>query len=598
MKIACFCFSLLLLLACGTKKAPSEPLNIIIVLTDDQGYGDLGLHGNPIIKTPNLDRLGRESVRFTNFHVGTTCAPTRSGLMSGIHCNRAGAWHTVIGRSFLSTRFPTMADYFQEGGYRTGIFGKWHLGDNYPYRPQDRGFDKVLVHGGGGVGQTPDYWNNDYFDDTYFEDGRPKKFEGYCTDIWFDGAMQFISNAQAAGLPFLCYISTNAPHGPHHVAQKYIDLYEGEENVVNPNFYGQITNIDDNLGRLEKMLEEKGLKENTLLVFLTDNGTAAGASLAEGQYVEKGYNAGMRGKKGSEYEGGHRVPLFLRFPERWAIPVREFGALTSYTDILPTLLDLVDIEPSPAYEFDGTSLLKLLQTGAQPALDDRILITDTQRQEEVESWKNTAVMKNNWRLVNQTELYDLTTDPEQRNNLIEQHEEMAKALSAAYDRWWAAIADDIQRENLITIGNPAENPTLLTAHDWHTAASPPWHQQHIRTALVDKGEWRLSVASPGQYRIRLYRYPPYLNTAFNQALPPGEPVPGGTPYPPAKGLNWVSSRILLQGQEKRSGTSVDDRYFEYLVTLEAGPAILETWVTDDAGEVRGAYFVEVLRLEV
>ena len=170
-----------------SKKQP----NIILIMTDDQGYGDLGINGNEIIQTPNLDKLGLESIRFTNFHVATTCSPTRSGLMSGAHCNRVGAWHTIIGRSFLSAEFPTIAEYLQDAGFHTGIFGKWHLGDNYPFRPQDRGFEEVLIHGGGGVGQTPDYWNNDYFDDTYFRNGKAEKFSGFCTDIWFEEAISF-----------------------------------------------------------------------------------------------------------------------------------------------------------------------------------------------------------------------------------------------------------------------------------------------------------------------------------------------------------------------------------------------------------------------
>jgi arylsulfatase A-like enzyme len=179
--------------------SPPKP-NIVFVLTDDQGYGDLACHGNPWIKTPNLDQLHYESVTFSNFHVATTCAPSRSGLMSGNNCNRVGAWHTIMGRSFLSTNFKTLPSYLQEAGYTTGIFGKWHLGDSYPYRPQDRGFDEVLIHGGGGVGQTPDYWNNDYFDDTYLHNGLAKKYKGYCTDIWFDESIKFIKQSENPSL--------------------------------------------------------------------------------------------------------------------------------------------------------------------------------------------------------------------------------------------------------------------------------------------------------------------------------------------------------------------------------------------------------------
>ena len=191
------------------------PPNVVLVVTDDQGYGDLGCHGNPILRTPNLDALYRRSVRLTDFHVGPTCAPTRASLMTGRYCNRTGVWHTIMGRSLLRRDEVTMADVFAAGGYRTGIFGKWHLGDNYPYRPQDRGFHEVLIHGGGGVGQTPDAWGNDYFDDTYLHNGTPEKFSGYCTDVWFDGAMRFIEDNRDR--PFFAYLATNAPHSPYRV---------------------------------------------------------------------------------------------------------------------------------------------------------------------------------------------------------------------------------------------------------------------------------------------------------------------------------------------------------------------------------------------
>ena len=189
--------------------------NVILVITDDQGYGDLACHGNPIIKTPNLDLLHSQSTRLTNFHVSPTCAPTRAALMTGRYCNRTGVWHTIMGRSLLRKDETKMVDSFSDNGYQTAIFGKWHLGDNYPFRPADRGFGEALVHGGGGVGQAPDYWDNDYFDDTYFHNGKPKKFKGYCTDIWFDAAINFIEKNKEK--PFFCYLSTNAPHSPYNV---------------------------------------------------------------------------------------------------------------------------------------------------------------------------------------------------------------------------------------------------------------------------------------------------------------------------------------------------------------------------------------------
>ncbi|MCA9021466.1 MAG: sulfatase-like hydrolase/transferase, partial [Planctomycetaceae bacterium] len=201
--------------------------NILLIITDDQGYGDIAAHGNQMIKTPNLDQLYQKSLRLTNFHVDPTCAPTRSALMTGRYSTRTGVWHTIMGRSLMDTNEVTLAEVFKSNGYRTGLFGKWHLGDNYPLRPQDQGFDTVVQHGGGGVGQTPDYWQNDYFDDTYLRNGKPEKFQGYCTDIWFDETLKFIEEDSTK--PFFAYLSTNAPHSPYLVDPKYSDPYEEKE---------------------------------------------------------------------------------------------------------------------------------------------------------------------------------------------------------------------------------------------------------------------------------------------------------------------------------------------------------------------------------
>jgi len=204
----------------------SDRPNIIFVLTDDQGYPPIGAHGHPFVRTPHLDRFHADSVRFVQFHSGTTCAPTRAGLLTGHYCNSTGVWHTVGGRSLLRADEWTLANALSEAGYRTGIFGKWHLGDAYPYRPQDRGFQKSVVHGGGGLGQTPDWWGNDYFDDTYLVDGSPVPFKGYCTDVFFTEALAFIESDRSK--PFFCFLSTNAPHSPFNVPPDYQALYDGK----------------------------------------------------------------------------------------------------------------------------------------------------------------------------------------------------------------------------------------------------------------------------------------------------------------------------------------------------------------------------------
>ena len=314
--------------------------NVVFVITDDQGYGDLSCHGNPVLKTPNLDKLHSESIRLTDFHVTATCAPTRGALMSGHFTNRAGPWHTIMGRSMLFVGEKTLGEVFADNGYATGMFGKWHLGDNYPFRPEDRGFTEVVRHGGGGVGQTPDLWDNAYFDDLYFHNSVPTRYKGYCSDVFFAEGKRFIEESVAAGKPFFAYIATNAPHGPFHCPDKYWKPYADEVGDKVAIFYGMIANIDENVGALRKWLKQKGIAKNTIFIFMTDNGTASG---------DKVYSGGMRGKKGSEYDGGHRVPFFLHWPDGGLTKGVDIDRLTAHIDILPTLIDLCELKPLKNY---------------------------------------------------------------------------------------------------------------------------------------------------------------------------------------------------------------------------------------------------------
>ncbi|MGI9240240.1 MAG: arylsulfatase, partial [Verrucomicrobiales bacterium] len=339
---------------------PAQRPNVIVVITDDQGYGDLGCHGNELIKTPNLDDLHSQSTRLTNFHVSPTCAPTRAALMTGRYANATGVWHTIMGRSILRRDEATIGRVFADAGYATGMFGKWHLGDNFPSRPEDMGFEHVVRHGGGGVGQLPDVWGNDYFDDTYWVNGTKKSFEGYCTDIWFSEALSFIESKRGQGQPFLAYLSTNAPHSPFLVGEEYKQIYADNPEVPNAAFYGMISNLDENVGRLLGKLESWGLGENTIVIFMTDNGTSAGyAGPKKDGGAAKGFNAGMRGKKGSEYDGGHRVPFFIRWPAGGVTAGRDIPTLTAHIDVLPTLMEYcgIDNRPEEAPLMHGRSLV-------------------------------------------------------------------------------------------------------------------------------------------------------------------------------------------------------------------------------------------------
>ena len=587
-------FTLLLCWSCHQDDFDS-PTNVIIIITDDQGYGDVGRHGNPSIRTPHLDTLYDESIRFTNYHSATTCAPTRAGLLTGVNCNRAGAWHTIVGRSFLNTKFSTIADILGDNGYATGIFGKWHLGDNHPYLPQQRGFSEVLIHGGGGVGQTPDYWGNDYFDDVYFHNGEARQFSGFCTDIWFEEAIGFMRQNQSSGTPFFTYISTNTPHDPHYAPQEYIDMYDRDSTVNHASFYGQISNIDDNLGRLESFLKNSGLKENTLLIYTTDNGTASGASLDQTGHVTRGYNYGMRGKKGSKYEGGHRVPLIMRFPRLSSLEPGNISILSTYTDLFPTILSFLNIKFDLPYELDGSDLMPAIEERPHADLHDRIVIVDTQRRDTLTKYKDYSIMQGSMRLVDGSEYYDLRTDPGQRTNIADRFPQEVSVLQEAYEQWWQAIIKENGGQHLISIGHEDQQDVLLICHDWHTEGVPPWHQFHIRQARVDNGYWDINIEAAGQYRFRLYRWPPSSQLKFNEGIAPGEPIPGGRSFPEGIPLEIQSARIEIQDHNLENSDPVDDTFFEFIVSLDQGPSQLKTFFDVESGE-RGAYYVEATRV--
>lgn len=580
----------LLIFSVSCSNSNKELPNIILVMTDDQGYGDYSCHGNPWLQTPNLDKFSAEAVNLSNFHVATTCSPTRAGLLTGMHCNRTGTWHTVNGRSFLSTRFPTIATYLKEMGYHTSIFGKWHLGDNYPFRPKDRGFDEVLIHEGGGVGQGPDYWGNDYFDDTYLHNGEEQKFEGYCADVWFGEAIEYIEEKSKNKSPFFCYISSNTAHSPHYAPKEFINPFLENEDIVNPGFMGQVANIDFNMGKLMTAIDKLGLKENTIVIFTNDNGTAGGAKLDTDGHVIKGYNAGMRGKKVSEYEGGHRVGFMATFPDTYAINETSYDELTTYTDLVPTILDIVGYNDLESKSFDGESIFPLLKNGDQTELDDRIVIVDTQRSELPVKWKRSCVMRDQWRLINQTELYNLKFDPGQKDNIIGHHPALVNEFVNAYESWWSDQEQDHEIDNRIIIGSEHENPSLLMSHDWHAEHTPPWHQAHVRSAQISNGPWSLHVAETGNYEIKLYRWHPDLNIKIDDGIPAYDDWKVG------KELKLINAKISFGNEYLESKTIQNGTHFLFETTLNKGDLDFQTWIVDDAGVERGSYYVEIKKV--
>ncbi|MGB0768293.1 MAG: arylsulfatase [Phycisphaeraceae bacterium] len=571
MKLLCFLF----LLALCIPTFAADPPNVILIITDDQGYGDVGAHGNTILKTPNLDVLHSESIRLTDYHTDPTCSPTRAALMTGRYSTRVGVWHTINGRSMLPSEELTMAEVFKANGYQTAMFGKWHLGDNAPMRPMDQGFDHVVWHKGGGVGQGPDYFGNDYFDDTYEVNGVKQKFEGYCTDVWFDETIKFVDDAKEKDKPFFVYLATNAPHGPFIVADKYSDPYEKlGVPTTNAKFYGMIENIDENLGKLRRYLDEQGLAENTLLIYTTDNGTARGNFQSKTKKSIKGFNAGMRAQKGSQYDGGHRVPFFMHWPKGELVGGRNVNVLCAHFDVLPTLVDLAGLKKSEGKPLDGISLKPRLFSDF---IDwpDRTIVVATQRQFVPPKWERSAVMRGNVRLIDGKALYAINKDPGQQNDISAEHPEVVAKLRADYETWWADMQPSFKKIARYDLGG-AENPTTLMSHDWlMEKGNAPWNQNAVRKNALSNGPFMVNVVKAGKYRITPMRWPEYVNEPSD--------------------VETARVEILLN-----NGTYATVRTWPVAVARatvielkETGPGFIRSTLTQEDGKAFGAYYVKI-----
>ncbi|MBT3373962.1 MAG: arylsulfatase [Lentisphaerae bacterium] len=576
--------------------------NVVLVLTDDQGYPPLGCNGHPFIQTPNLDAFHGRSVHFEQFHSGTTCAPTRSGLMTGHYCNSTGVWHTIGGRSLLRRNEWTLADALQTAGYATGMFGKWHLGDDYPYRPQDRGFQTVVCHGGGGISQGPDWWGNDYFDDTYLVNGEPRAFDGYCTDVFFREALSFIEDHRDE--PFLCYIGTNAPHGPYNVEPEYQGLYTDQAERENyARFLGMITNIDENFGTLRAKLAELGLENDTILMFMSDNGQCGGAAGREPGV----YNAGMRGFKGSEYDGGHRIPFFMRWPAGGIEEGQPVEELTSYVDFMPTILDLCGVPVPPERTFHGDSVTSLIHgDSSDPKWRERVVVTDTQRVSNPIKWRKSSVMKDTWRLVNHDELYDLSVDPGQTTNVADQHPELVAELREAYEEWWDVCAEQMAEEIPISIGAADQEVAVLRTHDIRNDdCDAVWNQQQIRGGATCLGWWEVFVEEDGVYGFDLRRWPVESGHALKDGIDGDDVVfrrdaiaeHAHASYTGGKAINLQNALLEISGIPQMSTAISDgDVGATFEVELKRGPIHVRGYLTNYEGLMMSPYYVYVKKV--
>lgn len=474
----------LLLLACSAKAenlAGSRP-NIVLVITDDQGMGDLSCMGNEVVRTPHIDSFYEKSIRFTDFHVSPTCAPTRAAIMSGRAPFKVGVTHTIMQRERMALDVVTLPQVLQKAGYKTGLFGKWHLGDEEEYLPQNRGFDEVLMHGAGGIGQVnhgdfPPNGENPYFDNVLLHNETIVKTKGYCTDLFFEAATAWINEKRKLEVPYFSYISLNAPHAPMIVPESYkkrfLDLGYDKGTAGR---YGMIENIDDNFGKLIQQLERWEERENTIVIFMTDNGGTHLSGTLHGERIRH-FNANLRGGKNSPYEGGTHVPMFWQ----WQGSIREgqdVDVLTSHLDLFPTFVDLAAAEcPGDMQELEGRSLVPLLENSdSEWAHRELFFHCGRWGTGERENYKYTkcAVRTPNWRFVNNAELYHIAKDPGETTDVADDYPKVVSRLRKAYEKWWDSAVPLMVNEGLPRVSAEEQPLALRYAKQLEETGIPDW----------------------------------------------------------------------------------------------------------------------------
>ena len=558
--------------------APRRP-NVLVIITDDQGFGDLACNGNPVVRTPNLDALAKESVRLTNFYVSPVCSPTRASLLTGRYSYRTGVVDTYLGRSLMRADETTLAEMLRWAGYRTGLFGKWHLGDNYPMRAMDQGFGETLVLKGGGLGQPSDIpGGGNYFNPTLLHNGKPQKTEGYVSNVLTEAAIDFIEANRAQ--PFFACLAFNAPHEPlkdvpKEQYEKYKALDLSASRFVAPGWplperldtdkvarvYAMVSNIDENVGEVLAKLKSAGLERDTIVVFMTDNGPQ-----------QPRFNAGMRGLKGSPYDGGVRVPCFIRWPGGFGpVSGAYVDRIAAHIDVAPTLLDACGIPQPPAVAFDGVSLLPLLRGDvSHETWPDRTLFFQWHRGDAPEIERSFGARTQRWKLVQPAgangkefqpryELYDLAAEPFESRNVAEKHAEVVEELRDRYRHWFESATAKHGEAPRIFVGTPHENPVILTRQDWRGPRAG-WSPK-------DLGSWDVQVAAAAPYEITVH----FSATEGAKAahLRVGE---------------VVVERPLQPGQTTLKFSSVK---------LSAGPARIEAWLAV-GDEAIGVHYVDVL----
>lgn len=568
------------LMVCASLVEANDRPNVVLVMTDDQGYGDVAAHGNPVLKTPSLDQLYSESVRFTDFHVAPMCTPTRGQLMSGMDAMRNLALEVNSSRSMLRSDLKIMPQYFKDAGYATGMFGKWHLGDSYPFAPRFRGFDEVLRHRHWGITSSADYWDNTYFNPVLEHNGVDELYKGYCTDIFFDAAMEWMADCQDRDTPFFVYLPTNTPHVPDQVAKQYTNAYRGKYKgkKIPSKYYGMIANIDENMGKLESFLQKRGLKQDTIVIFLSDNGTQSGAAAAI-------HNAGMRGIKTSLLDGGHRVPLFFRWPKGGLHHGSDISELAQVQDLVPTLAELCQLDLGDS-RLDGVSLAGLLKGTSDQLPDRKCIIQYCARYDHVrgsgKKWEAAAVMHDKWRLVHKDQLYNIADDPGQKRNLIDKFPTVAQKMAEHYEEWYNGVAPNLDQQHYVIVGSEHENPVKLFSSEWKGDYCANPRALKRATAV---GYWPIEVDKTGTYKIKLRRWPEESGKKLTDSFDGVKPA----------GAVSVAKVRLKVGDFEESITPLPEaQVATFTVPLATGRTQLTAELLDSSGEVIcGAMYVSV-----
>jgi arylsulfatase A len=475
----------------STPSFAEAPPNVVLIMTDDQGWFDLGVHGNTTIETPILDRLAGEGVRFSRYYACPVCTPTRAALMNGRYPQRSGAIDTYQGRDTMDAAEITLGQVFRRRGYRTGIFGKWHLGRYMKYHPNSRGFDEFLG-----------FWQygfiNRYFDsDELFHNRERIAATGYITDVLTDAAIDFIRASR--GHPFFLYVPYNAPHSPYLAPDAGVDRYLRKGlPLKEAQIYAMITSIDGNVGRLLKALDDLKLRENTVVIFQTDNGG-----------VSAHFKAGLRGNKGSVYEGGIRVPLFVRWPGRFPAGA-VVDAPSHVVDLFPTLCGLIGAPPPDDRVLDGRSLLPLLEKGGGKSPHPYLFHQWTRvRPKPDENW---AVHEGKTLKLANGALYDLEADPGETKDLAAERPEDVRRLRGEFEKWFADVTAGRDYGRVpIEAGRDDENPVEIDV-TWGEPAGKkvaPRYRNYLRDAVEDWSEagdavrWAIDVTRAGRYEVTL-----------------------------------------------------------------------------------------------